>query len=167
MTEAMKMMQDPSVMEETVKMMKDPNDRCGHMRATANFTAIINNIKYLRATVKALHRAGKKLRNEHPGSRDASKYHVYMKHLSNKVINQTEQYKIGERLVEAIEKAEATQAERAIVQETYAKHRGNMDRFRGMSRDENSLNLSAKERLLINERLKNAGCHHLSTQIMT
>ena len=58
---------------------------------------------------------------------------MYMKNLANKIVNQTDQYKIGERLVEAIEKAEATQAEREIIHQTYANHR-DLDRFRGKSR---------------------------------
>jgi hypothetical protein len=147
-------------LQKHVKSMKDPRDRCGQMRATATFTSVISNIRYIRATAKALHRAGKKLRNVPPDSKDASKYHLYMKHLANKITNQTDQYKIGERLVEAIEKAEATQAEREIVQDTYAKHR-DLDRFRGKSRGQNSLNLNVNDRLLINNKLKNAGCNHL------
>jgi hypothetical protein len=112
----LKVEEDPIArIQKHVKSMKDPHDRCGQMRATATFTSIISNIRYLRATTKALQRAGKKLRNVQPNSKDASKYHLYMKHLSNKIIHQTDQYKIGERLVEAIEKAEATQADREIV----------------------------------------------------
>jgi hypothetical protein len=68
-----------------------------------------------------------------------------MQHFSTKLIFQTDQYKVGERLVEAIEKAEHQQDERVKIQDCYAKHR-NLDKFQGEYRGDNSLeDLSAKK----------------------
>ena len=145
-------------LQKSIHAIQDPRDRCGHLRSTATFTSIIRQVKHLRATAKALHRAAKKVPR---GSSESDKYLKLMQHFSKKLIFRTDQYKVGERLVEAIEKAEHQQDERIKIQDCYAKHR-NLDKFQGEYRGDNSLEgLSAKNKLRINTVLKEAGCINL------
>jgi hypothetical protein len=144
-------------LQKNIKEMKDPLDRCGHLRFTATFTSIIRHTRYLRANVKALHKVAKKMQNTKVGSSDSTKYLKF----AGKVIFQTDQFKVGERLVEAIASAEKQQEERQIVQDTYESHRRNLDRFAGEGRGENTIHLSVDERLRINKTLNDAGCNHL------
>ena len=87
-------------------------------------------------------------------------YVAHFSYLANKLHIQADQYKIGDRLIEAIQLGELKQAEREVIQECYAAHR-NLDKFFGNTRSTNTTNLSVEKTLAINDILKKAGCTHL------
>ena len=161
-TLGLKKMEDPlKIVQDNIRSLKDPNDKRGHLRATASFTSIIQHARHLKATVGALQQASKKVRNTTPGSALHNRFMNAMHHFAGKLIFQADQYKLGERLVEAIESAEYQQEERQKVQDCYSKRRGKLDKFEGEGRRENSLDLNVEERLKINKLLQAAGCSNL------
>ena len=83
-------------------------------------------------------------------------YVAHFSYLTNKLYVQADQYKIEDRLVEAIELAELKE----VIQECYAAHR-TLDTFYRNTRSANTTTLSVEKILAINDVLRKAGCTHL------
>ena len=154
--------QDDSIarLKENIISYRNPQDLVGKLRSVATFTSIIAHTRYLRATCKALNRLGKKIKRMKSSQPTYNDYISQMSYLANKLTIQADQYKIGERMIEAIESAELKQAEREVIQDCYANHR-QLDKFRGVYRAANTTSMSADKSIGINDILKNAGCSHL------
>ena len=158
----LKKKEDPlKSMQDNIRALKDPQDKLGHLRATASFTSIIQHTSLIRATVKSLQRAAKKALNAEPGSATSTRYFNQMHHCACKMIFQADQYRLGERLVDAIEYAEHQQGERQKIQDCYSKWRRKLDKFEGEGRRDNSLNIGEEKRRTINKLLEVAGCSNL------
>ena len=147
-------------LKNNIATYKNPNDLSGNLQSVATFTSIIGNTRYLRATGKALQRLGRKVKTMKPNSTVYRDNLNHMNYLTNRLTLQANKYKIGERMIEAIETAELKQAEREIIQKCYSAHR-HLDKFRDDSGTENTTRLSAEKTLAINDILKAAGCSHL------
>ena len=135
-------------MKDNISSYKNPNDLVGKLRSVATFTNLIGHTRYLRATCKALDRLAKKLKRMQSQQPTYREYVAHFSYLAIKLHVQADQYKIGDRPIEAIQLAELKQAEREVIQECYAAHR-NLDKFFGNTRSTNTTNLSVQKHMLL------------------
>ena len=121
MAKTLKFVSEEDPLDKMDKKIKDKNDfkdACGNASSSGTFTSVINHGRHLRVTVKALHRTAKKALAT---SVDEALYKEHMRKLqyfAQRLIMLGDQYRLGERLVDAIELAEYQQSEKEKINET-------------------------------------------------
>jgi hypothetical protein len=84
-----------------------------------------------------------------------------MQYLAKRLILLGDQYRLGERLVDAIEAAEYQQSEREKIQNVYENHRKKLDKVQGECRENSKIVIHKDDITELNGLLKEAGCNHL------
>jgi hypothetical protein len=148
-------------MDKKIKDKKNFNDICGNTSASGTFTSILKHGRHLRATAKALQRTAKKAINTNVDEALYKEHMRKMQYFAQRLIMLGDQYRLGERLVDAIEMAEYHQSEREKIQQVYETHRKSLDKFQGQHRGNSKLEIDENEIKELNVMLKEAGCNHL------
>ena len=115
----------------------------------------------MRSTAKSLQNAAKKVFKTSVDEAIYKKHVRKMQHFAQRLIFLGDQYRLGERLVDAIELAEYQQEEREKIQNVYETHKKSLDKYQGEFRGRSKLDINEKDVKEINQLLKKAGCTHL------
>jgi hypothetical protein len=99
-------------MDKKIKDKKDFTDTCGNASASGTFTSVIQHGRHLRAKAKALQIAAKKVFETSIDEAMYKKHLRKMVYVAKRLILLGDQYRLGERLVDAIEMAEYQQSEK-------------------------------------------------------
>jgi hypothetical protein len=148
-------------MDKKIKDKKDFKDICGNASASGTFTSVLRHGRHLRATAKALQNTAQKVFET---SVDEALYKKHLKkmiYLAQRLILLGDQYRLGERLIDAIEMAEYQQSEKEKIQKVYETHQRSLDKFQGECREKSKLDIQEEDITELNRLLKEAGCNHL------
>ena len=149
-------------MDKKIKDKKDFKDACGNASSSGTFTSVINHGRHLRAMAKALQQTAKKALATNIDEVLYKDHMRRMQHFAQRLILLGDQYRLGDRLVDAIELAEYQQSEKVKIQDVYQNRRGGtLDKFQGELRGKVKVDLDKSDIDELNVLLTEAECNHL------